>query len=105
MRFLTLTPSELLPDRSTSHTVSLKTTEELGQLSGSTLHRSSPIHPLITEATVPDLEHGGWRIHFLVTDDPFSPPRGNLWVGERSIEAAVRGSGGSCGRLLKGSLL
>src|SRR5208283_4696126 len=29
----------------------------------------------------------------------FLPPRGNLWVGERSIEAAVRGSGGTCGRL------
>src|ERR1017187_2831945 len=27
------------------------------------------------------------------------PPRGNPWVGERSIEAAVRGSGGTCGRL------
>src|ERR1017187_3668073 len=29
----------------------------------------------------------------------FWPPRGNLWVGERSIGAAVRGSGGTCGRL------
>src|ERR1035438_9533225 len=72
MRFLTLTPSELLPDHSTSHNVSIKTTEELSQVSGSTLHRSSPIHPLLPEATVPDLGHGVWRLHFLVTDDPFS---------------------------------
>src|ERR1017187_1969391 len=33
-----------------------------------------------------------FRLHLL-------PPRGNPWVGERSIEAAVRGSGGTCGRL------
>src|SRR5271157_5723646 len=29
----------------------------------------------------------------------FPPRRGNLWAGKRSIEAAVRGSGGTCGRL------
>jgi hypothetical protein len=74
VRFLTLTPSTLLASRvdSTSDKVSLKTQEELARLSSSTFHRSSPVHPLLLDAAPPDLGTGAWRIHFLVTDDPFS---------------------------------
>ena len=74
MRFLTLTPSSLVPNHldSTPSKVGLKTSEEIARLSSSVLHRSSPIHALIDDGPVPDLENGAWRIHFFVTDNPFS---------------------------------
>jgi hypothetical protein len=74
MRFLELSSPKSLPRWSLDEELEIRLApsgEELAA-SSSTARRSSPIHPLVPEAEVPDLRDGIWYIHLLVPVDAFT---------------------------------
>ena len=73
MRFLTLSTGRSLPDwhHRDDWSVALLSSLDTSRLAPSSFS-VSPIHPLIEDQRVPDLEGERWSVHFLALKNPFS---------------------------------